>query len=364
MDMSIINAPGGYENTPGALKESGRRIRQIGDHAFVLSGTRAYEVAGKSVVRRLRDENVRYDLSFFSGPPTAAAIEKYGAAVAAKKDNVVVGIGGGRVLDLAKAVAEKQGVPVVTVPTIPATCAAWSALSVIYKENGAQDFYINLAHSPVLILADKEILRKAPLRAVNAGVADSVAKWYEIATGFERNTDDFCLRLQLKISKLALEFLEDDYVGAYREREGVRDRKVLDNAIDSVIMLGGLTGSVKGNVPYGGLAHQFYNNSTRIAETNDLMHGERVVFGLVVQFVVENRGEKKIRRYLRGMKRLNLPVTLADLHIRSDVDEKVRALSEAIVESVGDGTIAGRRLTAPEIADAIHTVDREGSGAA
>lgn len=358
--MSIINTPEKYENSYGILKQSGRLIKQIGDKVFILSGIKAYEAAGVSVITSLKSENVNYDLNFYSGPPTTQAIEEYSATASENKNNVIVGIGGGRILDLAKAIAEKLNLPVVTVPTIPATCAAWSALSVIYKGNGVQDYYINLEHSPALVLADKEILKKAPLRTINSGVADSVAKWYEIATNFENNADDFCLRLQLKVSELALEFLEAGYVENYKEEAGVENSTVLDNAIDSIIMLGGLAGSIKGNVPYGGLAHQFYNNSTKVLETNELMHGERVVFGLVVQFVIENRGEEKIKQYLHWMKQLHLPVTLADLNIRSDVDEKVKTIADAIVDSVGQSTIFGHQLTAAEIVDAIYTVDREG----
>ena len=54
---------------------------------------------------------------------------------------MIFGMGGGKALDTAKGTAEKAGLPVFTFPTIAATCAATTALSVVYREDGNFDSF-------------------------------------------------------------------------------------------------------------------------------------------------------------------------------------------------------------------------------
>ncbi|MCB2294827.1 iron-containing alcohol dehydrogenase family protein [Clostridium algoriphilum] len=330
--MSVINVPRYYENKIGIIKEAGEQIKKIGKNAFVIGGNTAISIVEKDLYSSLRKNNIDYEVEIFSGYPTQKSIDELSNIIFINKNDVIIGIGGGRVLDLVKAIGDKVNLPVVTIPTIPATCAAWSALSVIYKENGEQDTYINLKNSPELILADKEILAKAPIRYINSGVADTIVKWYEIVPDLNDNKNDFCLRLQLKVCELADEFLREDYINSFRKGELFKNPYLINNAIDSIIMLAGLAGSIKGSIPYGGLAHQFYNNSTKVHETNSLLHGEKVIFGLLVQLELEKKSEDEISGYIEWMQALNLPTTLKELGIDSESIFKVSKIAKGIID--------------------------------
>ena len=72
---------------------------------------------------------------------------------AGTKRHAVLGIGGGRVLDCAKAVANLLShVGLVTIPTVAATCAAWSPVSIIYNELGGHVRSQPLSRMPLMLL--------------------------------------------------------------------------------------------------------------------------------------------------------------------------------------------------------------------
>ena len=66
---------------------------------------------------------------------------------------MVIGIGGGAVMDTVKAVARRLGVPFVGIPTIAATCAAWTPLSVWYNDAGQA---LQLQRLPGIVVPDGE----------------------------------------------------------------------------------------------------------------------------------------------------------------------------------------------------------------
>ena len=357
--MGVIEAPDKYENKI-RIADAGELIAKVGRNALILAGSRAYEAAGKPLEETLTSSGISFRTEILAGYPTLSRAQALGERIKAEGYDLVIAVGGGRIMDQSKAAADFGGVPIVTIPTIAATCAAWSVLSVLYTEEGAQDTYLYTKESPKLIIVDKELILAAPERYLISGVTDAIAKWYEIRSNFNGNEYDLELRLQIKVSELILELLEKEFLDAASAGTDRIPYQIKSNAVDANIFLAGLTGSILGNVPYGGLAHPFYNRATHLKATHVRLHGEIVSFGTEVQLLIEGRSEDEIKQRAVKLKAVGAPVTLEELGITEDVEGSVRFIAKGILERVGDYASAEVKLSEDTLTQAIFKADEIG----
>ncbi|OYW84643.1 MAG: hypothetical protein B7Z22_10235, partial [Hyphomonas sp. 32-62-5] len=96
--------------------------------------------------------------------------------------DVLVAIGGGKVIDAAKCIARRINVPLIVCPTLASTDAPCSAAAVVYTAEGAFRDVEFLPSNPDLVVVDTAIIAKAPVRFLLAGMADALATGYEART--------------------------------------------------------------------------------------------------------------------------------------------------------------------------------------
>jgi len=325
--MIFVKTPQRYINEADILKSSGEYISQLGKNALVIGGKTALTVAGGDLFGSLDSVGIKYQTIEFEGNCTTSAIDRLSSITGEYGVDIIIGVGGGRVLDLVKAVGENRKLPVVTVPTIAATCAAWSALSIIYDEKGKFAGGLLLNNSPMLVLADTRILAEAPVRYLSAGIGDTIAKWYEIAPHIVEGKNDISLRTGIQTAKLALEILNSNAVQATKDVADKKPTQAFSEVIDSIIMLAGLVGSINGGYYRAAVAHSLYNSSTVVPEIHSSLHGEIVAFGLIVQFILEGKPQQEVDELIAFLNSLDLPVTLGQLGIKNDLVQKISEIA-------------------------------------
>ena len=167
-----------YVQGQGALAELREEVSRLGSTALIVAGGTAHKTIIPAYLSAWR-EQFQVQVEPFSGECSDQEIERLSRTAADQGCEVIIGMGGGKAIDTAKAVAHSVGAATVIVPTIASTDAPTSAISVIYTSDGAFQRYLFVPRNPDLVLVDTDIIARAPVRFLVAGMGDALATWFE-----------------------------------------------------------------------------------------------------------------------------------------------------------------------------------------
>ncbi|MEK8126528.1 iron-containing alcohol dehydrogenase family protein [Paenibacillus filicis] len=355
--MISIKAPEQYWNEPDLLLKSGALIAPLGQRAFLIAGDKALNAVHPTLLESLDQAGIAYEIAPFGGKVTLPEIEEYTAKASVYQAEIIIGVGGGKVLDLTKAIGDKLRLPVVSVPTVAATCASWAAVSILYDDLGRSSGYQPNRRSPALVLADTRVLASAPKRYLASGIGDTIVKWYETVVNLSDDPDGLDIRIATQTAKLALERLRLHALQAYEAAGTGQVTHALTETIDSVIVLAGLAGTIQGSTSRAAIAHAIHNSLTFLPQTAGTLHGEKVAFGLLTQVVLESRAEEEIRELALWLHKLNLPITLEALGIFQDPASAALEIAKGV--QLRDGATKSLSFEVSEslLAEAIQRAD-------
>lgn len=162
-----------YEAVAEVCRPFGKRIFLIGGKLAMQAGKEKLESQIKGSELSIVREEV------FGEECTYARMDELAEEAKASEADMIFGMGGGKALDTAKGTAEKAGLPVFTFPTIAATCAATTALSVVYREDGNFDSFYFFEKPARHSFIDTQIIAEAPEKYLRAGMGDTLGKYFE-----------------------------------------------------------------------------------------------------------------------------------------------------------------------------------------
>ncbi len=301
--------PGGVLRGEGALDATGVSVAQLGTRPLIVHG----EVGFALVADRLRASLAGAVPSVaevaHAGAVTAEAIDRLAHHALAGGHDVVVGVGGGRVLDAAKGAADRVGAPFVAIPTSPATCAATTALSVLYDDAWVWQAPSPTRACPELVVLDPTILAAAPDRLLAAGVFDALCKVEEVRIATRTvQTSDPWRDAALAVCD-ALAAWVDPAAGALAAGlpQAPADRTALAEA---VVVLPGLIAGLAGEGNKLAAAHAVHNALTRVPDHHRSLHGELIGFSLLVQAVLDGADDAALTARVAWMAGLGLDASL------------------------------------------------------
>ncbi len=307
----------------GALGELGPAVGRVASRVAIVTGSTSWGPASKAVEAALSSAGVAIEVLFYGEQVSESTMDRL--CFEARGADAIVGVGGGKALDAAKLAAHRLGLPVYTVPTSAATCAAWTALSNVYSDAGGWLYGVSLEQAPQAVFLDHGLILDAPVRLLAAGVADAMAKWYESDSAVDLGSAD-------ATSAGAVE------LGHHLHKQLVRhakaalsgDRDAGVRVADLNVLLTGTVSGLGGSMCRSVAAHAVANGLTHLPGTSRSLHGEKVAFGLLVQFILQDRGLAEIEEFIAFLADLRLPLTLESLGLPDTVAGLARAVEIAM----------------------------------
>ncbi|WP_406944102.1 iron-containing alcohol dehydrogenase family protein [Halobacillus sp. SY10] len=314
--INVQGSPNFYKCEPGILKELPELIKdEPFKHGTIIHGKDSWAMAESYMPEfPFSIGTISYD-----GECTHQEVARIKENVS-PITNVLIGVGGGKILDLTKACGEALDLPVILIPTLVSNCAAWTPLSVFYDENGNFIEYTIYKRSTYMVIVDPAMLVHAPVEYLRAGIGDTIAKWYE-ADVLTRHIKEkpVPLEMALHAAKLCRDILFQEGKNAVHGNEKAQCTTAFTRVAETIIMAGGMVGGFGDG--YGRIsgAHSIHNGLTKVPGAHKFLHGEKVAYGILVQLALEGKTEQ-IKQLIPFYKSMRLPLSLKDLDADSPED--------------------------------------------
>ncbi len=305
--------PSRYVQGPGTIRQLGLYVAKFGSKPYVVSGKRSFAKVRARVQASLLLSKVPL-VGFDDGVTecTKAKIDEVAGSAREAGADVIIGCGGGKAVDTAKAVGERLHLPVITVPTQCATNADQMADAVIFSENHRflEDLYLERA--PVLVLVDTEIIVDAPVKYLVQGMGDALAGGFEkpayAASQRAKKAQDQATAAAVDVNLRCFATLMEHGVQAKKDAESGRLTDSVELVVEAIKLMSGFG--------FGGggcaAAHAVHNGLT-VVPGIARSHGEIVAFGTLVQMMLEKRPMGEVERVMRWCMGLGLPTRFEDL---------------------------------------------------
>ena len=312
----VVTGPGVLEQIPAIIAEL-----DIPERGLIVCDTNTLDIAGNKVIEYLE-----------AGGHPMKKVEIKGANIEElervesflENTDFLVGLGGGRPIDIAKQAGFNRNIPFISIPTAASHDGFGSARASIRRDGRKTSMQ---AIPPIAVVADTEIISKAPKRLLGAGVGDIISNQTAVLdwklAGQKADYSEYAAAL----SEMAAELVENDIEKvASGKEEGVR-------LVVKALISSGVAMSIAGTSrPASGGEHKFSHWLDSNCN-NPALHGEQCGLGSIVTMFLHGGDWKRIRDTLQAV---GAPINSQELGIDDGV------VLEALVKS---NSIRPERIT-------------------
>ncbi len=324
---SVTLFPGRYVQGRGALSRLGGECARLGRKVFLIASPHPRKTLLPSLLPAFK-ERCQVLVEPFGRQCCDDEIQRLFELCRQAGCDLVAGLGGGKTLDAAKAVAHLAQVPAIMAPTIASTDAPCSSVCVVYTPQGVFQRADILPRNPDAVIVDTQVVAQAPARFLAAGMGDALATWFEAESCREKRAPNIAGALgsmtAYALARLCWDTLRE-YGPAALASCAVRSvTPALERVVEANTLLSGLGFESAGLAA----AHSLHNGLTALPQTHEYYHGEKVAFGVLVSLFLTDKQPALMEQVYGFCRAVGLPTTLAELGLATASDQDLLKVAE------------------------------------
>lgn len=296
-----------------------------GTNALVIQDANTKKIAGNTVFKIMKKADYNVEEITITGA-TVAQVNSVINFAKKKEIDILCGVGGGSVIDVSKLASHELGGSFVSIPTCASHDGIASPRASLKHRNGSVS---KTATSPLAVLGDTDIIRKAPYRMLAAGCADVLSNISAVL--------DWKLAHRLKNEEFSSHAAVLAETAAQLIVENADEIKPdVEEAVwfaVKAMIVSGVAMSVAGNTrPASGAEHMFSHMLDHLGpgimlkrrRQHHPLHGEQCGVGAILMTYLHGEDWELIRDTL---KKIGAPTTSEDLGVSK------KKIIEALVRS-------------------------------
>ena len=297
----------------------GNFLKSLNDAKKVslISGSNVKKIVQKKIDESLASSNIKKSW-YLSKINDAKSIKEIEKKIRKNKTNLVIGVGGGRSVDVAKMIAFNLGKPFVSIPT----SASHDGIASPFVSVKGKKPHSLVATAPLGVFVDVDIIKRAPKKLLASGCGDLIAKITAVRDWQLGNnkTGEYYGRYSAHLALMSAKILIENSSRFAKKGPDVRE-------IVEALISAGVASCIAGSSrPCSGAEHLFSHAVDKL-EPGVGLHGEKCGIGAIMIAKLQGQDWKNI---VKTLKAVGAPTTAKEIGLKSNILARALTIAQSL----------------------------------